>query len=125
MKRMRLVPTLRLVLPLLAVIGLLVAPIARSALAMPAASHAQSSMAAAEDVMASMPEGMPCCPDEAPSSDCAKNCPLLAICMSPCMQSLAAIGLLIPYRLAGRIAPGNDSHLERLGQPPPGRPPKA
>lgn len=121
MKHMRLVLVLRHMLPALAVMGLLVAPIARSASAVPSAPTA----AAVEDATASMPEGMPCCPDETPASDCAKNCPLLAICMSPCMQSFAATGLSIPYRLAGLVAPDNDSRLEGLGQPPPGKPPKA
>ena len=118
---MRLVLVLRHVLPALAVMGLLMAPIARSASATPS----EPAAAAAEDAMASMPEGMPCCPDETPASDCIKGCPLLATCMSSLMQSLPAIGLSVPYRLAGVLAADSDSSPQRLGQPPPGRPPKA
>ena len=114
---------LRHVLPLLAIMGLLLAPIARSASAM-SATHSEPAAAAAEDATASMPQGMPCCPDEAPASDCAKGCPLMAICMSPFMQSVPGSGLPVPQQIATVIAPDNDASPDRLGQPPPGRPPK-
>ena len=81
-------------------------------------------MATAEDAMASMPADMPCCPDKAPASDCVKDCPLLAMCMSPC-QIVPGTGLLIPHRLAGLIVPGDDANPEHLGHAPPGRPPKS
>jgi hypothetical protein len=119
---MRPAKILRYLLLLLAVTGLLLTPILRSTLAA-SATHAES--AAVEDAMASMPEGMPCCPDQAPSSDCIKGCPLLAICMSSLMQSPPVIGLSVPYRLAGLLAADSDARPEGLGQPPPGRPPKS
>jgi hypothetical protein len=120
---MKFTTALRHLLPLLAVIGLLLTPMTRSVSAM-SAMHSEAA-GAAEDAVASMPADMPCCPDKAPASGCAKDCPLLAICMSSCMQNLSGTGLLIPHRLAGLVVPGNDASPEHLGQAPPGRPPKA
>ena len=115
---MKLTVMLRNLLPLLAIVGLILAPVARSPLAM------EFAVAAADDAVAGMPADMPCCPDKAPASDCGKDCPLMAMCMSPC-QTVPGTSLVIPYQLAGLIAPSDDAYPEHLGQAPPGRPPKA
>ena len=53
-----------------------------------------------------MAEDMPCCPDEKPAMpDCAKACPLMALCLAKCFQNLPiATALTVPLVATGRIA---------------------
>jgi hypothetical protein len=101
-------------LALLAVIGLVLGPLAPSATAMPAA---QMDMSA----------DMPCCPDEAPAKDCAgKLCPLLGVCMSIALQALLPGSAFALRDSDTAIVPGtNDIGLSGLASGPPPRPPKA
>jgi hypothetical protein len=81
------------------------------------ATDAQTAMGMAAD--------MPCCPHKAPASDCGKDCPLMALCMTSMLQ-FAPLGvpLFIPL-LADIIIPGDDADLGSLAPTPPPRPPKA
>jgi hypothetical protein len=72
-----------------------------------------------------MPEGMPCCPDPQKNSDCAKDCPFMALCAGMVFPPIADVVLAIPANLSAVIAPCNDAGLGGLTHGPPGRPPKA
>jgi hypothetical protein len=90
-----------------------------------AASSAVPAMTA--QAMASMPDGMPCCPDDKPAvPDCVKDCPLAVLCV-------ASYGSVAPSStpafsdqlLAGDVfLHSRDAVLPSLvGEPPP-RPPR-
>ncbi len=87
-----------------------------------------SAPAMAAQAMASMPGGMPCCPDGKPMvPDCAKTCPLAVVCAPGVVANAAAEAGPVTYRIpVGEKLP-NRNHLalaSLLGEPPP-RPPKA
>ena len=68
---MNLVASLIRQIAILAVIGLVFAPVAPSV----------ASSVMAMPMMAEMPDGMPCCPDDQPAiPDCAKDCPFAVVC---------------------------------------------
>jgi len=106
--------TMRTLLAALAIFGLILTPVAAPAMAM-----------AADDAAMTMSSDMPCCPDQAPLPDCAKNCPLMALCMAWSVAKLpAAIALFIPLGRASRLAAPHEAGLEGLALRPPPRPPK-
>ena len=108
---------LRRLLSVLAIVGLVVAPLA--------APGAASAMARAST--AAMADDMPCCPHEKPAMpDCAKACPLMAICLAKCFQNIPVAGasLSAPLIVAERIAPANEAQGESLPQAPLPRPPR-
>ena len=102
----------------LALLGLVLAPLA--------ASSTVPVMAA--EAMASMPDGMPCCPDDKPAvPDCAKDCPLAVLCITSLVSipAVDAPSLLLREPLGDKFLNGRDIVLASLvGEPPP-RPPKA
>ena len=110
----------------LAIAGLVLAPLARPTMAMPsemaAAAHEHGAMDAQADM--AMPADMPCCPDKVP--DCSKDCPLMALCMVGAMQAAPhGPALFIPLTIASALVPPNESDRAGLSQAPPPRPPKA
>jgi hypothetical protein len=110
----------------LAVAGLLIAPLARPAMAMapsmPAAVFTEMDDGASA---IGMPDDMPCCPDQAPAGDCGKVCPLMALCSVATSQHLpTGIALTVTFRLANLVIPSNDALAESLARGPPRRPPK-
>lgn len=114
--------TIRHLVAALAWLGLTLAP-----LAMPAAMAASMEMAATGVAGPSMdmPEGMPCCPDAQKNSDCAKDCPFLALCAGMVFPPIAGVALALPVNLSAAIAPRDDAGLGGLTHGPPARPPKA
>jgi hypothetical protein len=111
---------IRLLLPLLAVLGLLVAP-----LAAPALSNTMQPLVA----MAGMPDmqaEMPCCPPETPAlPDCQKNCPLASMCLVKCLQATAfAETAATDFGVLRKLRPENDASRERAGPSPQPRPPR-
>jgi hypothetical protein len=111
----------------LAVAGLILAPLARPAMAMSWETQGIMGAHGATDAETGMgmPADMPCCPHKAPASDCGKDCPFMALCAASLLKS-APLGapLYIPL-LAGMVIPGDDADLGSLAQAPPPRPPKA
>jgi hypothetical protein len=108
----------------LAVAGLLFAPLARPAMGLsptlPAAVG--MNMDATSDGIS---DPMPCCPDQAPASDCDKVCPLMALCsVATCQHVPSATALAIVFRLTGVAIPSNDMLVAGLAMGPPRRPPK-
>lgn len=110
----------------LAVVGLLLAPLARPAMAMP--MSIPPAMGADMDGGATamgMPDDMPCCPDQAPASDCGKVCPLMAMCSAGTAQYLPTVtAIAVVFRLASIVVPVNDAQADSLARGPPRRPPK-
>ncbi len=110
--------TISRVLLVLALLGLAGGPMAAS----------PSAPAMAAQAMASMPGGMPCCPDAKPMvPDCAKACPLAVVCAPGVIANMAAETGPVTYRIpVGEKLP-NRNYLalaSLLGEPSP-RPPKA
>ena len=118
-------------LALLAVVGLMLAPLVRSAMAMPTAHHAvqtagatvTAGMEMAGMEMASAAEDMPCCPGKAPLPDCGSDCPFMALCSAMPFNPPVA-SLIVPVTAAGIVAPGGQSDLVSVTLAPPRRPPK-
>ncbi|MGE0280452.1 MAG: hypothetical protein AB7P20_07550 [Rhizobiaceae bacterium] len=109
--------TRRLLLAL-ALVGLVLGPMAAAA----------TIPAMAAQAMASMPDGMPCCPDDQPAvPDCAKDCPLAIFCVSgfvsvPVPQ---APSVVVHVPTGDEFRAGRDVILSSLVAEPPPRPPKA
>jgi hypothetical protein len=109
----------------LAIAGLVLAPVARSAMAMasPAMAVVDEAMAADAGSVA-MPDNMPCCPGEKPLPDCSKDCPLVLLCVAVPLQIAMPTGLFIRRTLVSVIFPGEATDLTGLSHAPPRRPPK-
>jgi hypothetical protein len=116
-KHVKRLSAIRYLFAALAIAGLILAPIATPATAMPVGMSDEASM--------TMPADMPCCPDQAPMPGCGKDCLFMAACSAPSVYDMPReAGLAVPLMLAGLIVPGNDAGLAGLSQRPPPRPPK-
>jgi hypothetical protein len=115
--------TIRHLLAALALLGLVLGPVAApTAMAMPMSME----MAASASTDMDMSVDMPCCPDTPVKSDCAKVCPFMAVCAGLVFSGTASGAILAaPTDLLAVIAPRNDAKLNGLGGAPPPRPPKA
>ena len=113
---MRLWAALRRLLPFLAVVGLLFAPLAAPKAA---TQTGLASSAVADD--------MPCCPPQKTSvPDCAKTCPLMAICLTKCVRGSPVPAVLTVLGApAKRIAPAAETRRNGLSHDPLSRPPIA
>ena len=121
--------TIRRLLSALAIMGLVISPVAKPAIAMAGALAAVAPIDHSDrrmDGSASMGE-MPCCPDEIPAkSDCMKDCPLMALCMAKTMQNVTdGFALPIQFAMASVIFPGEERNPAFLLQSPPAKPPRA
>jgi hypothetical protein len=126
--------TIRRLLAILMIAGLVVAPLSRPVMAgmtsaasmsdeMSASATADDmSMPAAADEMAN---DMPCCPSKAPAPiDCDK-CVFMAACMTKCFAGMSAAIVHPVLAASARIASlRNDSWPDSLGHPPPDHPPR-
>jgi hypothetical protein len=122
---MRRLLTIRSVLTGLALLGLVLSPLARPAAAM--VSGTDSSTVAQGDMAAHAAmdmADMPCCPDQAPMPGCGKDCPFMAACTAQFLYMPHGAVLALPLALASIVVPGNDAGLTSLTQRPPPRPPK-
>ena len=110
-------PILTRAFAVLALLGLLVAPVS----APMAAGPAQSAMSM------DMADDMPCCPAGKPvMPDCAKSCPLMMVCLSKAFRTVSAAGDALPaLAVVAVIIPANDAMARCLAQPPPARPPRS
>jgi hypothetical protein len=120
--------TIRRLLAILMIAGLVVAPLSRPVMAgmtsaAPMAAMADDmSMSATADEMAS---DMPCCPSKAPAPiDCDK-CVFMAACMTKCFAGMSAAIVHPVSAASARIASlRNDSSPDSMGHPPPDQPPR-
>jgi hypothetical protein len=113
-------------LALLAMVGLMVAPLVHSAMAMPAADHVMQMAGATVTAgmeMAGVAEEMPCCPRKMPLPDWGSDCPFMALCSAMLINPPVA-SLTVPLTAAGVMGPGDQSDLVSVTLAPPRRPPK-
>ncbi len=116
--------TIRYLLAALAMLGLVLGPMAAPTMAMPMSTDMASS--ATTDMNMNMSDAMPCCPDSPAKSDCQKVCPFMAVCAGLIFSgTVGGATLTVPTALLAVIAPRDDAKLNGLGQAPPPRPPKA
>jgi hypothetical protein len=121
--RMSLWATIRRLLPALAIVGLVLAPVVQPVMAadMQATADNHAAMSIQADVAM---DDMPCCPDEQ-KTDCAKSCPFMAACTAQLHSTVPSFGFSVPVMQASVIKLHNDRTLHSLSQAPPPRPPKA
>jgi hypothetical protein len=112
-------------LTLLALAGLLLAPVVRPAMAMSAMDGAAVAEVMTVDANGMVMAGdMPCCPGEKSLPDCSKDCPLLALCVAMPLQHSEQGSLIVRRALVSVIFPDEPSDLTGLADAPPRRPPK-
>jgi len=119
--------TLCRLLAILVIAGLVLAPLARPAMAgtisdasMPAMADHMSASAMADEIA----NDTPCCPSKAPAPIGCDKCVFMAACTAKCFG--LSVALFCPsFAASGRAAPlQNDSWLDGLGRPPPEYPPR-
>ena len=99
-------------------LGLLMAPLARPAMAV-------TTQAVIGHTAMEMPADMPCCPEQAPAKDCAKDCSLMATCMAGGLQAMPPFARVFTAPKTGGVTlSGDDVSLSGLRTGPPQRPPK-
>jgi len=114
------------VLLFLAIAGLILVPIARPVMAMPADLSASIGKQLATDPMAStISDDMPCCPSEPSLPDCGKDCPFMALCAAAALIAAPQAALSVPITFAGIVFSGDQTDLASIARAPPQRPPKA
>src|SRR4051812_22417672 len=109
--------TIRTLLTCLALLGLVLSPLARPAAAMHSGETPHGDMAAhlAMDVA-----DMPCCPDQTPMPGCGKDCLLMAGCSALSLYDMPRGAPLVwPVALASVVAPPNEPAPSGLTQRPP------
>ena len=115
---MRIPVTIGRLLTVIAVIGLTVGPFVRPVAATGILQQQQTS--------SEMDSGMSCCPDEEPSNNCAKTCPLMAVCMTVALQAMLPAACDLPSWSDHQAIALTPDDI-RSGHPtgPPYKPPKA
>jgi hypothetical protein len=114
------------ILAVLAIVGLALAPVVRPAMAVPVSKdmHAAMSGLAVDTVIADAAADMPCCPSKPALPDCSKDCPLMALCVTPPVHFASQTGLMVPLTFVTVVFPGAHSGLVSIAQAPPRKPPK-
>jgi hypothetical protein len=125
--------TIRRLLAVFMIGGLVLAPLSRPAMAgmasdasMPAMAE-DMSMAASADMMPNdmVASDMPCCPSKAPSPLECDKCIFMAACATKCFSGLSAAVFRPVLAVSVGIVPlRNDSWPDSLGYPPPDHPPR-
>jgi hypothetical protein len=126
-QRVKTLSAIRSLLAIPAIIGLVLGPIARPAMAMPASMNTVVAFeqALVDEATMAMPEDMSCCPKKSPVPDCGRDCLFMAMCaMQFFCNAVQAAGLVIPFGMASVFSLGNDTDMAGLSQGPPPRPPK-
>jgi hypothetical protein len=111
------------VLAVLAVVGLVLVPIVRPAMAMSMVMHASIGDARAAGSVVGE-DDMPCCPSKPVLPDCSKDCPLMALCAAAPLHFPSQTGLMVPITFISIVFPRDHSDLVSIAQAPPRRPPK-
>jgi hypothetical protein len=127
--------TIRRLLAISVIAGLVLAPLSRPVMAADASMPAMAEdmpMAASADAMGSdmmaqdlMADDMPCCPSKAPAPlDCDK-CIFMAACATKCFSGISPAVFHPLLAISARIIPlRNDSWPDSPGYPPPDHPPR-
>lgn len=109
---------------LLVAAGLLLAPLATAASAMPV-SGTGSGLPAMSDDMQATSDDMPCCPDQTKSKTC-DSCPFVALCMLSLSLAAPSGASSVVARQPQRSAlvPSSDRLRDGLAAKPPDHPPR-
>jgi len=107
-----------------AVAGLLLAPMARPAMATDTPIAMEAVPPASDSATADAMDQMPCCPGKASLHDCSKDCPLMALCVTAPLHFASQISLPVPLAVASIMLPGAFPELASVSDAPPRRPPK-
>jgi hypothetical protein len=108
-----------------AIAGLLLAPMTRLVMAMPMGMQAAASEQMAADSNAGAMDDMPCCPGKPSLPDCDEDCPFTALCSAVVLLGAPQTSLPLPLTLVAIVLPGDPSALVSLAHAPPRKPPKA
>jgi hypothetical protein len=114
--------TIRCLLTLLAVAGLLLAPIMRPVSAV--AMDVQMAAGQAGDAAPQARDGMPCCPEKPALPPCGKDCPFMLLCVGAPLHRASAVEVHVPRTLAEIILPRDRPNLVSIARAPPQRPPE-
>ena len=122
---MKLLALLSRLLSVLAVAGLLIAPIMASQAETAAFAMPQGAMNEGHSM--SMPDGMPCCPEQGPlAPDHQKSCPFAIACMMGAATISPPVAPSVLALTEGQvIALVSDQERTVLASAPPLRPPRA
>lgn len=122
---MHLKPFANAVVLLLVAAGLLLAPLASPAFAMPFPGAADNDVQAMSEDMQGISEDMPCCPGQTDSKDCG-SCPFVALCMLSISlpAPYGAISLIERQARHSAFAPIDDLRIDGIGAQPPDHPPR-
>jgi hypothetical protein len=120
--------TIRRLLAIFMVAGLVLAPLSRPVMAGTASDGSMSAIADDMAMSATSDEvagDMPCCPSKAAAPiDCDK-CVFMAACMSQFLAGPSGTIFRLPFAASGQIIlPQNDSWPDGVGHPPPEDPPR-
>jgi len=115
-----------------ALLSLVLAPLASSAVASAEMAQAQAQAQAHAQVdmnggaSAAMPDEMPCCPDEmpAPASDCGKHC-LMVMCAAMAMPTIpGSTWRFLPTAASHKLTAGEVAAIAGVPIEPPPKPPR-
>ena len=120
--------TIRRLLAIVMIAGLVLAPLSSPVMAGATSDASMSAMAddmSMSAIAGEMAGDMPCCPSKAPAPvDCDK-CVFMTACMSKCFTGMSATVFHPFFSASDSIADlQNESWLDGLGHPPPEHPPR-
>ena len=114
-------------LAVFALLGIILAPLSRPAMAagMASAATQHEMMTDAAVDHAAMPADMSCCPDDVPPPDCGKHC-LMMMCAAGALSMLSTPSFqFLPARASAMPVSHPDGVRSGISITPPPKPPKA
>lgn len=120
--------TMRMLLAIFMIAGLVMAPLSRPVMAQASSDvsmHAMMDDMSASGMADEMANDMPCCPSKAPAPITCDKCIFMAGCNAQCFTGLSAAIVQPPFTAAGTVMSLRDeSWPDSLGHPPPDQPPR-
>jgi hypothetical protein len=114
--------TIRCFLILLAIVGLMLAPVARPALAV--AMDMQTTDGQSGTDLRQASDGMPCCQEQPAQPACGKDCPLMALCVGTPLHGVSATEVGVRRTSVEALGPHDRPGLLSITRAPPQRPPE-
>jgi hypothetical protein len=120
--------TIRRLLAIVMIAGLVLAPLARPAMAATVSDVSMPAMTddgSAPTTAGAMTGDMPCCPSNIPALIGCDKCVFMAACAADCFPGLTAALFQPPFAVSSGVArPQNDFWPDGLGYSPPEHPPR-
>src|ERR1700751_1615525 len=111
---MMLLSAITRILVVSAILGVISAPLARPAMAVPQTMPGAMSEQMAADSEVAVTDDMPCCPGKPSLPDCGKDCPFMALCGAIVLHGVSPSSLIVPLTRVAIILPGDPSALVSL-----------